>query len=150
MNSTRVIERHWIVEQPEDGDGRQGVSEQHLHIRTANASDGDYLVIETDRWAVENVQQLVDHISMAVGKDAELNPTQETPAKNTGGGMTLEKSDEFVCDLLNCDASAEDKLTALAAWVENVNREHFSLSYWLPTRTPNFTPVTTEDEDFPF
>lgn len=39
--------------QDEDSDGRAGESHQHLRLRQANAGGGNYLVIETERWAMD-------------------------------------------------------------------------------------------------
>jgi len=46
--------------QDEDDDGRPGVDTQTLTVYVADAGGGPYLVIETARWAIDDIDELAD------------------------------------------------------------------------------------------
>jgi len=46
--------------QDEDSDGRTGVDTQSLTVYVADAGGGPYLVIETTRWAIDDLDELAD------------------------------------------------------------------------------------------
>ena len=50
--------------QDEDGDGRPGVDTQSLTVYVADAGDGPYLVIETARWAINDIDELADMLGV--------------------------------------------------------------------------------------
>jgi len=50
--------------QDEDSDGRPGVDTQSLTVYVADAGGGPYLVIETERWAIDDLDELADMLRM--------------------------------------------------------------------------------------
>jgi len=50
--------------QDEDSDGRPGVDTQSLTVYVADAGGGPYLVIETARWAIDDLDELIAMLRM--------------------------------------------------------------------------------------
>lgn len=49
----RLVALTHTYQQPEDSCGRAGVDDQDLSVNVEDAGGGPYLVIKTDRWALD-------------------------------------------------------------------------------------------------
>jgi len=49
----KIIEKKVTFAQEEDSCGRADEYQQYLHVETQDGGGGSYLVIKTDRWAID-------------------------------------------------------------------------------------------------
>lgn len=56
MKLTSITE---VYSQEEDCCGRSGARGQDIEISTENGGGGSYLVIKTERWAINNINELI-------------------------------------------------------------------------------------------
>lgn len=59
----QILRQEVIVVYTQDSDGQQDTEYedgQFLTIRSENCGGGDYFIIETNRWAFDNIDELVD------------------------------------------------------------------------------------------
>jgi hypothetical protein len=75
-----------IYQRPEDLDGRIGHDQQTIQINTHDGGAGDYVVISTERWAINNraeAHQMVDELFDALGIDNGAPEVVLLPVKPT-------------------------------------------------------------------
>ncbi|TDI79814.1 MAG: hypothetical protein E2O79_09945 [Caldithrix sp.] len=64
----KVVERKYTVEQKEDCCGRAGHDDQYLIIETHDGGGGEYFVIETERWAIDDIDIFCADLKKIFGK----------------------------------------------------------------------------------
>ncbi|MFZ4617714.1 MAG: hypothetical protein ACOYM2_16145 [Rectinemataceae bacterium] len=74
-NKPEIFEGMLRYTQDEDSCDETGVGSQTLEVRTHDAGAGKYLVIETQRWAMDSIDELVEVLRdaakrLAVGEEA--------------------------------------------------------------------------------
>ena len=66
---SKIVESSIVLEQPEDCCGRTGNTHQFLEIETADGGGGPYLVIKTERWAIDEdgIEELLARFRRLLG-----------------------------------------------------------------------------------
>ena len=54
-----TVEYSKLLSQEEDTSGRPNVTDQYLKIQTIDNGSGSYIVIETERWAIDDKEEWI-------------------------------------------------------------------------------------------
>lgn len=73
-SKAEIFEGMLLYTQDEDSCDETGIGSQNLEVRTHDAGAGKYLVIQTQRWAMDSIDELVEILKdaakrLAVGEE---------------------------------------------------------------------------------
>ena len=54
-----TVEYSKLLSQEEDTAGRPNISDQYLQVETVDNGSGSYIVIETERWAIDDKEEWI-------------------------------------------------------------------------------------------
>jgi hypothetical protein len=54
-----TVEYSKLLSQEEDTSGRPNVTDQYLKVQTVDNGSGSYIVIETERWAIDDKEEWI-------------------------------------------------------------------------------------------